>query len=188
MSRAAAWGHHWVRLAAAGCGVLAVAAAAVEARPQLGWVALPGFVGAVGVAWRRTRWLAGLTALSALALVVDGRTTSTAVLVGALLVGSVLLTDLIDTADLPDLSVSLPSESSVAEGPVADAPRTEATGAGAAAGWARSAGVVWLAGVGAAVVVAVVASSAALPAAALVALAPVLAVLAGLVALNRGRA
>jgi hypothetical protein len=165
-------------LAAVGCGVAAVLTGLAESPRPFGWVAVPALLGAVAVGWRRTRWLAVLTALGVLVLSVGSQTVSTAVLTGALLVGFLVLTDLAEAIDLPDLADSVPRPDGADVRPTAtdDLP-----------GWAQSAGVLWLSGAVAAVLVGVVASRDVAPVAPLVATAPVLALAAAYLAFGRLR-
>jgi hypothetical protein len=165
-------------LAAVVCGLLAVGAAGAEAPRGAAWIALPGMLAAIAVLWRPTRWLAGLVGLSVLGLAfAGGVSASTAVLAGVALVGSALLTDLCAALDQPDLAATL------------DEGRPPTGGsAGWAAGWARCAGVPWLAGAmgGVAVVLVTVwVADAHTPAEWVVAATPLLAVLAGWVAIGR---
>ena len=165
------------------CGLLAVAAAGSDAPIDSWWVAVPGFAAAVAVLWRPGRVLTALVGLSALGLVMVGDPgAATAVLVGVLLLGFGTLVDLVDDIDQPQLSQSVPATEI---GPTA---RTSMRVSGAVlAGWARCALPVWLVGTLAAVAVAAVGAAAWRPAPWLVATAPLLALVAALIAVGRTR-
>jgi hypothetical protein len=169
-------------LAAALCGLLALGAVGAEAPRGAAWLGLPGVLAAIAVLWRPTRWLAGLVGLSVLALAfAGGLSASTAVLAGVALVGSALLADLSAALDQPDLAATVDPSRPPAGGSAGRAP-------GWAPGWARCVGPPWLAGaVGgvALVLVTVWASGAHTPAEWVVAATPLLAVLAGWVAIGR---
>ena len=167
-----------VRAASVGSGALAVVVAMSEVPAMWWWAAAPGAIGAVATGWRRTRWLAVLVPLSVVALSAETRTTSTAVLAGALVVAFLVLTDLAETLDEPDQSTSLPADRA--------APESAQPWEGLA-GWAHSAGVLWLSGALTAVAVGVAAGIGLAPVAALVLVTPVLAVLAAYLALGRLR-
>ena len=171
-----------VAWAGAGCGVLAVAAAAVEAPPRLWGVVVLGLAGAVAVLWRPVRVLAVLAALAALGLSSAGPSLPGALLVGVLLVGFALVTDLTDSLDVHDLAVVVAADEQP-DGTHGQQPsRTDGTEV--TLGWVRCAGALWLAGVVVAGVVAV-AARVSTPVAAMVAVAPLAAVLAALVAIGR---
>ena len=166
-------------VATVACGLLAVVAAALDAPAELWWIALPGLAGAAGVLWRATRWLGALVGLSALALAWVGRPMAgTAVLVGLLVLGFLLLVDLVDDLDQPGRSVRAD-----------DAPspnhRTRVPGV-VLAGWARCVVPAWLVGAVGAVAAAVAAASWQ-PTPAVVAIAPLVALVAGLLAVGGAR-
>ena len=167
--------------ATAVCGLLAIAAAALDVPAELWWIAVPGLAGVAGVLWRPTRWLGALVGLSALALAWVGRPMAyTAVLVGSLVLGFVLLVDLLDDLDRPDRSVSVPAEEAPARTRWTRVPGV------VLAGWARCVVPAWLVGaVGAAAVA--VAAVTWRPAPEVVAIAPLLALVAGLLAVGRAR-
>ena len=167
-----------VRAATVGSGALVLVVAVSEVRVMWWWAAVPGAVGAAGAGWRRTRWLTVLVPLSVVALSAGTRTAPTAVLAGALLVGFLVLVDLAESLDAPDPSDSLPAERSAPENTPADE---------SLLGWTRSAGVLWLTGALAAGAVGVAAGIGLPPVAALVVVTPLLAVLAGYLALGRLR-
>ena len=164
------------------CGLLAVAAAGSNAPIDSWWIAVPGFVAATAVLWRPGRLLTALVGLSALGLVMVGDPgAATAVLVGVLLLGFGTLVDLVDDIDQPQLSQSVPATEIAS-------PRTSRRVTGAVlAGWARCTLPVWLVGTLAAVAVAVVGAAAWQPAPWLVATAPLLALVAALLAVGRTR-
>lgn len=168
-------------IATLSCGLLAVVAAALDAPAERWWIALPGLAGAAGVLWRPTRWLGGVVGLSALALAWVGRPMAyTAVLVGSLVLGFVLLVDLLDDLDQPDRSVSVPAEDAPARTPWTRAPGV------VLAGWARCVVPAWLVGAGGAAAVAVAATTWR-PAPEVVAIAPLVALVAGLLAVGAAR-
>ena len=168
-------------LAAAVCGWAAVGVAALEAPSRLWWLAALGCAGAAAVLWRPIRLLTALAGLAAIVLAVFGRPpAATAVLVGVLLLAYVLLVDLVDDVDQPERSARPPAD----DGSPLAVPRV---GGPVLAGWARLVLPVWLAGALAAVSVAVLAAVASRPAPWLVAVAPLLALGAALLAVSRPR-
>ena len=168
-------------LLAALCGWSAVGLAALEAPARLWWLAAVGCAGAAAVLWRPVRVLAALAGLAAIVLAVLGRPPgATAVLVGVLLLAYVLLVDLVDDVDRPERSARPPADDG-------SPPVTPPVAGRILAGWARLVLPVWLAGALAAVSVAVLAAVASRPAPWLVAVAPLLALGAALLAVSRPR-
>ena len=161
------------------CGVFAVAAAGFDAPVDSWWIAVPGFAAAAAVLWRLGRLLTAVVGLSALGLVMVGDPgAATAVLVGVLLLAFATLVDLVDDIDQPNLSQLVAATE--------PAPRRSARVSGAVlAGWARCALPVWLVGTLAAVAVAGVGAAEWRPAPWVVATAPLLALVAALLAVGR---